>query len=115
MRSKAHCLSWGMIEVSEVLQFQTRINPSWLAAVRVASPLLRIESPFPLMNLVAREKGVTAALEGALLVLTIMPGNPPPTWPSRQLDLLAILQRCTDAASALEAIRASQPAADCQA
>jgi hypothetical protein len=99
-----------MIEVSEALQFRTRINPSWLAAVRVASPLFKIESPFPLMNIVAREKGVTAALEGRLLVLTIAPGEPPPTWPSRQLDMLAILQRCADAASMLEAIRMAQPA-----
>ena len=98
--------------MSEVLQFRTRINPSWLAAVRVASPLLKIESPFPLMNIVAREKGVTAALEGNLLVLTITPGDPPPTWPSRQLDMLAILQRCVDASSILEAIRAAQPAAE---
>jgi hypothetical protein len=97
--------------VSEAFQFQTRINPSWLAAVRVASPLLRIETPFPLMNLVAREKGVTAAIEDKVLVLTIAPGNPPPTWPSRQLDLLGILQRCGDAASMLEAVRAAQPAA----
>lgn len=101
-----------MIEVTEVLQFRTRINPTWLAAVRVASRLLKINSPFPLMNIVAREKGVTAALEGNLLVLTIAPGEPPPTWPSRQLDMLAILQRCTDASSMLEAIRAAQPAAE---
>jgi hypothetical protein len=96
--------------VSDVLQFRTRINPSWLAAVRVASPLLKIDSPFPLMNIVAREKGVTAALEGNRLVLTINPGDPPSTWPSRQLDLQAILQRCSDAPSMLEAIRAAQPA-----
>jgi hypothetical protein len=95
--------------VSEDFQFQTRINPSWLAAVRVASPRLRIATPFPLMNLVAREKGVTATIEGQALVLTVGPGEPPPTWPSRHLDLLAILQRCADAASMLEAIRASQP------
>jgi hypothetical protein len=95
--------------VSEDYQFQTRINPSWLAAVRVASPRLRIATPFPLMNIVAREKGVTASIEGQALVLTVGPGEPPPTWPSRQLDLLAILQRCADAASMLEAIRASQP------
>jgi hypothetical protein len=101
-----------MLEVSEVLQFRTRINPSWLAAVRVASPLLKIDSPFPLMNIVAREKGVTATLDGNLLVLTIAPGDPPPTWPSRQLDLLLILQRCSDAPSMLEAIRAAQPAAE---
>jgi hypothetical protein len=96
--------------VSEDYQFQTRINPSWLAAVRVASPRLRITSPFPLMNLVAREKGVTATIEGQVLVLTVGPGTPPSNWPSRQLDLLAILQRCADAASMLEAIRAAQPA-----
>jgi hypothetical protein len=95
--------------VSEAYQFQTRINPSWLAADRVASPRLRITTPFPLMNIVAREKGVTASIEGQALVLTVGPGDPPPTWPSRQLDLLAILQRCSDAASMLEAIRASQP------
>jgi hypothetical protein len=95
--------------VSEAYQFQTRINPSWLAASRVASPRLRITTPFPLMNIVAREKGVTASIEGQALVLTVGPGDPPPTWPSRQLDLLAILQRCSDAASMLEAIRASQP------
>jgi hypothetical protein len=95
--------------VSEDFQFQTRINPSWLAAVRVASPRLRIATPFPLMNIVAREKGVTATIEGQALVLTVGPGDPPPTWPSRQLDLLVILQRCADAASMLEAIRAAQP------
>ena len=95
--------------MSEEYQFQTRINPSWLAAVRVASPRLRIATPFPLMNIVAREKGVTASIDGQALVLTVGPGEPPPTWPSRQLDLLAILQRCSDAASMLEAIRASQP------
>jgi hypothetical protein len=95
--------------VSEDYQFQTRINPSWLAAVRVASSRLRIATPFPLMNIVAREKGVTASIEGQALVLTVGPGDPPPTWPSRQLDLLAILQKCSDAASMLEAIRASQP------
>jgi len=95
--------------VSEDYQFQTRINPSWLAAVRVASPRLRIATPFPLMNIVAREKGVTASIEGQALVLTVGPGDPPPTWPSRQLDLLGILQKCSDAASMLEAIRASQP------
>ena len=96
--------------MSEDYQFQTRINPSWLAAVRVASPRLRITTPFPLMNIVAREKGVTASIDGQALVLTVGPGDPPPTWPSRQLDLLGILQRCADAASMLEAIRASQPA-----
>jgi hypothetical protein len=96
--------------VSEDFQFQTRINPSWLAAVRTGSPWLRINTPFPLMNLVAREKGVTAAIEGQVLVLTVAPGDPPPTWPSRQFDLLTILQRCGDAPSILEAIRASQPA-----
>ena len=96
--------------MSEDYQFQTRINPSWLAAVRVASPRLRITTPFPLMNIVAREKGVTASIEGQALVLKVDPGDPPPTWPSRQLDLLGILQRCADAASMLEAIRASQPA-----
>lgn len=96
--------------MSEDYHFQTRINPSWLAAVRVASPRLRIATPFPLMNIVAREKGVTASIEGQALVLTVGPGEPPPTWPSRQLDLLAILQRCSDAPSMLEAIRASQPA-----
>ena len=95
--------------MSEDYQFQTRINPSWLAAVRVASSRLRIATPFPLMNIVAREKGVTASIEGQALVLTVGPGDPPPTWPSRQLDLLAILQKCSDAASMLEAIRASQP------
>jgi hypothetical protein len=95
--------------VSEDFQFQTRINPSWLAAARVASPRLRINTPFPLMNLVAREKGVTANIDGQVLVLTVGPGDPPPTWPSRQLDLLVILQRCADAASMLEAIRAAQP------
>src|SRR5262245_23507444 len=67
------------------------------------------------MNLVAREKGVTASIEGQALVLTVGPGEPPPTWPSRQLDLLAILQRCADAPSMLEAIRASQPALKPQA
>jgi hypothetical protein len=97
-------------QVSEDFQFQTRINPSWLAAVRVASPRLRITTPFPLMNIIAREKGVTATIEGQALVLTVGPGNPPPTWPSRQLDLLVILQRCADASSMLEAIRAAQPA-----
>jgi hypothetical protein len=96
--------------VSEDFQFQTRINPTWLAAVRVASPRLRIATPFPLMNLVAREKGVTASIDGQALVLTVGPGDPPPTWPPRQLDLLAILQRCPDAVSMLEAIRAAQPA-----
>ena len=96
--------------MSEDYQFQTRINPSWLAAVRVASPRLRITTPFPLMNIVAREKGVTASIDGQALVLTVGPGDPPPTWPSRQLDLLGILQRCADAASMLEAIRASLPA-----
>jgi hypothetical protein len=96
--------------VSEDFQFQTRINPSWLAAVRVGSPWLRIDTPFPLMNIVAREKGVTAAIEGKVLVLTVAPGDPPPTWPSRQLDLRSILQRCGDASRILEAIRASQPA-----
>ena len=101
--------------MSEDYQFQTRINPSWLAAVRVASPRLRIATPFPLMNLVAREKGVTASIEGQALVLTVGPGEPPPTWPSRQLDLLAILQRCADAASMLEAIRAAQPVVKPQA
>ena len=101
--------------MSEDYQFQTRINPSWLAAVRVASPRLRISTPFPLMNIVAREKGVTATIEGQALVLTVGPGDPPPTWPSRQLDLLAILQRCSDAASMLEAIRASQPVVKPQA
>jgi hypothetical protein len=97
------------MQVSEDFQFQTRINPSWLAAVRVASPRLRIATPFPLMNLVAREKGVTATIEGHVLVLTVGAGNPPPTWPARQLDLVAILQRCTDAASMLETIRAAPP------
>jgi hypothetical protein len=96
--------------VSEDFQFQTRINPSWLAAVRVGSPWLRIDTTFPLMNIIAREKGVTAAIEGKVLVLTVGPGDPPPTWPSRQLDLLTILQRSGDAPSILEAIRASQPA-----
>jgi hypothetical protein len=95
--------------VSEDFQFQTRINPSWLAAVRVASPRLRIATPFPLMNIIAREKGVTASIEGQALVLSVGPGHPPPTWPSRQLDLLVILQRCADASSMLEAIRASPP------
>jgi hypothetical protein len=99
----------------EDYHFQTRINPSWLAAVRIASPRLRIATPFPLMNLVAREKGVTASIEGQALVLTVGPGEPPPTWPSRQLDLVGILQRCADAASMLEAIRASQPVAKPQA
>jgi hypothetical protein len=97
--------------VSEDFQFQTRINPSWLAAIRVASPRLRIATPFPLMNIIAREKGVTASIDGQALVLTVGPGNPPPTWPSRQLDLLLILQRCADATSMLEAIRTAQPAA----
>jgi hypothetical protein len=96
-------------QVNEDFQFQTRINPSWLAAVRVASPRLRIATPFPLMNLMAREKGVTASIEGQIIVLTVGPGNPPPAWPSRELDLLAILQRCTDATSMLEAIRAARP------
>jgi hypothetical protein len=95
--------------VSEVFQFQTRINPSWLAAVRVASPRLRVTTPFPLMNLMAREKGVTASIEGQVMVLTVGPGDPPATWPSRDLDLLAILQRCSDATSMLEAIRAARP------
>jgi hypothetical protein len=107
--------SRGISSVSEAFQFQTRINPSWLAAVRVASPWLRIDTPFPLMNIIAREKGVTATIEGKVLVLTVAPGDPPPTWPSRQLDLLTILQRSTDAASILEAIRASQPAVKAQA
>jgi hypothetical protein len=95
--------------VSDDFQFQTRINPSWLAAVRVASPLLRIETPFPLMNLMAREKGVTATIHGRVLVLTVGPGDPPATWPSRQFDLRAILQRCEDAVTMLEAIRAAPP------
>lgn len=101
--------------MSEDFQFQTRINPSWLAAVRIASPWLRIDTPFPLMNLVAREKGVTAAIEGKVLVLKVAPGDPPPMWPSRQLDLLTILRRCRDASGILEAIRASQPAIKPQA
>jgi hypothetical protein len=96
--------------VSEDFQFKTRINPSWLAAVRVGSPWLRIDTTFPLMNIIAREKGVTAVIEDKVLVLTVGPGDPPPTWPSRQLDLLAILRRCGDAPSMLEAIRASQSA-----
>jgi len=62
------------------------------------------------MNIIAREKGVTASIEGQALVLNVGPGHPPPTWPSRQLDLLVILQRCADAPSMLEAIRASPPA-----
>jgi hypothetical protein len=95
--------------VREEFEFQTRINPSWLAAVRIASPRLRITTPFPLMNLVAREKGVTASIEGQVLVLTVGPGDPPRTWPSREVDLLAILQRCADAASMLEAIRSAPP------
>jgi hypothetical protein len=95
--------------VSEDFQFQTRINPSWLAAVRVGSPWLRIDTTFPLMNIIARAKGVTATIEDKVLVLTVGPGDPPRTWPSRQLDLLTILQRCGDAPSILEAIRASQP------
>lgn len=95
--------------MSEDFQFQTRINPTWLAAVRVGSPWLRIDTTFPLMNIIAREKGVTATIEDKVLVLTVGPGNPPPTWPARQLDLLAILKRCADAPSILEAIRASQP------
>jgi hypothetical protein len=95
-------------QVSQEFQFQTRINPSWLAAVRVSSPRLRIATPFPLMNLMAREKGVTASIDGQVMVLTVGAGAPPPTWPSRELDLLAILQRCTDATSMLEAIRASR-------
>ena len=82
------------MEENTDFQFQTRINPSWLAAVRVASPWLRIDTTFPLMNIVAREKGVTAVIDGVwVLVLTVSPGDPPPTWPSRQLDLLGILQR----------------------
>ncbi len=104
-----------MTQVSEDFHFQTRINPSWLAAIRVASPRLRVTTPFPLMNLVAREKGVTATIEGQVLVLTVGPGNPPPTWPSREVDLLAILRRCADAASMLEAIRAAQPVVKPQA
>ena len=101
--------------MSEDYHFQTRINPSWLAAVRVASPRLRIATPFPLMNLMAREKGVTATIDGQALVLAVGPGNPPPSWPSRELDLLAIVQRCTDAASMLEAIRTARPVVKPQA
>jgi hypothetical protein len=55
---------------------------------------LRIATPFPLMNIVAREKGVTASIEGQALVLTVGPGDPPPTWPSRQLDLLGSAALC---------------------
>jgi hypothetical protein len=98
--------------VSDAFQFQTRIDPSWLAAARVASPRLRIETPFPLMNLIARHKGVTAAIEGSILVLTVSPGDPPAHWPPRQPDMLALLQKCEDAASMLAAIRAAQPPID---
>ncbi|MBI3301585.1 MAG: hypothetical protein HYZ72_05855 [Deltaproteobacteria bacterium] len=91
--------------MNEIFQFRTRINPSWLAAARVASPLMRIQAPFPLMNLVAREKGVTAALDGGILILTIAPGEPPPGWPLQQLDLLALVQGHGDAVSMLNAIR----------
>ena len=96
--------------MSDTFQFQTRIDPSWLTAVRVGSSRLRIETPFPLMNLIARHKGVTAALEGGTLVLTVSPGDPPAHWPPRQPDMLALLQQCEDAASMLAAIRAAEPA-----
>lgn len=98
--------------MTEVFQFRTRINPSWLAAARVASRLLRIQAPFPLMNLVAREKGVTAASEDGVLVLTIAPGEPPPGWPLCQLDLLALIRGHAEADSMLNAIRVASPAAE---
>jgi hypothetical protein len=95
--------------VSDIFQFQTRINPTWLAVVRVKPSFLRIETPFPLMNLMARQKGVTAAVEANMLVLTVAPGDPPVHLPPRQLDLLTLLQRHADAASLLEAIRVAAP------
>jgi len=95
--------------VSEIFQFQTRINPSWLAAVRIAPSFLHINTPFPLMNLMARQKGVTAAVDADVLTLTVEPGDPPSHWPQRQLDLVALLQRHTDAAGLLEAIRTAAP------
>jgi len=57
------------------------------------------------MNLVAREKGVTAQVEDNALVLNIGPGEPPPTWPSRQLDLLALVRSHGDVHEMLHAIR----------
>jgi hypothetical protein len=95
--------------VSDIFQFQTRINPSWLAAARIAPSFLRIDTLFPLMNLMARQKGVTAAIDATVLVLTVAPGDPPSHWPLRQIDLVSLLQRHTDAASLLEAIRAAAP------
>jgi hypothetical protein len=89
----------------EPFQFRTRINPSWLAAVRVLPRLVRVESPFPLMNLVAREKGVTAVVEAGTLVLSIGPGVPLSVWPLREIDLLGLLRRHGDAISLLNAIR----------
>jgi hypothetical protein len=94
--------------VSDIFQFQTRINPSWLAVARLAPPFLRIDTPFPLMNLMARQKAVTAAIEHGVLVLAVMPGEPPAHWPIRQLDMVALLQRYTEAASLLEAIRTAE-------
>jgi hypothetical protein len=95
--------------VSEIFHFQTRINPSWLAVVRIEPSFLRLDTPFPLMNLMARQKGVTATVEGNVLRLTIAPGDPPAHWPPRQLDLVTLLQRHADAVSLFEAIRAAPP------
>lgn len=94
-----------MVVISDPFQFRTRINPSWLAVLRVAPSRLRIHSPFPLMNLVAREKGVTAQVEENALVLNIGPGEPPPTWPPRQLDLLTLVRAHGNAHEMLLAIR----------
>ncbi|MGH8057750.1 MAG: hypothetical protein ACREOH_11030 [Candidatus Entotheonellia bacterium] len=93
------------MSMSDPFQFRTRINPSWLAVLRVVPSRLRIHSPFPLMNLVAREKGVTAQVEDNALVLSIGPGEPPPTWPARQLDLLALVRGHGDVHEMLHAIR----------
>lgn len=95
--------------MSDLFQFQTRINPSWLAVVRIKPSFLRIDTPFPLMNIMARQKGVTAGVEANVLVLTVGPGDPPPNWPPRQLDLIGLLQRNADAMSLLDAIRAAAP------
>jgi hypothetical protein len=95
--------------VSDIFEFQTRINPSWLTVARIKPSFLRIDTPFPLMNLMARQKGVTAAVEANVLVLTVGPGDAPPHWPPRHLDMLTLLQRHTDAVSLLAAIRAAVP------
>lgn len=95
--------------MSDIFQFQTRINPSWLAVERLKPSFLRIATPFPLMNLMARQKAVTASIEENVLVLTIAPGDPPVHLPPRQLDLLALLQRHADVVSLLEGIRTATP------